>query len=76
MNPSQSKKHSIFESLTNVAVGYFVALASQLLIFPLFGIHIPLSQNIAIGMIFTVVSIFRSYILRRVFNWIHIKQQR
>lgn len=64
----QSKYHSFLESLTNIAVGYFVALASQLLIFPMYGIHIPLSDNILIGAWFTVVSIVRSYVLRRWFN--------
>jgi hypothetical protein len=65
---SQPKTHSLLESLTNVAFGYFVALASQLLIFPLYGIHIPLSDNAVIGVWFTVISIIRSYVLRRMFN--------
>jgi hypothetical protein len=65
---SQTKTHSFLESLTNVSVGYLVALASQLLIFPLYGIHISLSDNIAIGVWFTVISIIRSYVLRRWFN--------
>jgi len=64
----QSKYHSFLESLTNILVGYFVALASQLLIFPFYGIHIPLSDNILIGAWFTVISIVRSYVLRRWFN--------
>ena len=64
----QSKKHSLIESLTNVAIGYFVALASQLLIFPLMGYNVPVSDNIIIGLCFTVISIIRSYILRRFFN--------
>ncbi len=67
---SQSRKYSFFESLINVAIGYGVALASQLLVFPLFGINIPLASNIAIGVIFTFISIGRSYCLRRLFNWI------
>lgn len=70
---SQPKKYSLFESLANVAIGYFVALFSQLIVFPLVGIHIPLGTNILIGLIFTGVSIVRSYTLRRVFNWIHLK---
>lgn len=65
---SQSKKASLAETLTNVAIGYLVALASQLAIFPLFGIHVPFHDNIAIGLWFTVISIVRSYILRRVYN--------
>jgi hypothetical protein len=34
------------------------------------GIPVSLSQNIAIGAIFTAVSLARSYALRRTFNWL------
>ena len=64
----QSRTQSAIESCLNVIIGYAVALASQLAIFPMFGIHIPLSDNIAIGAWFTVISIVRGYIVRRVFN--------
>ena len=64
----QSKRMSMVETCTNVAIGYFVALASQLAIFPLFGINISFSDNLAIGAWFTVISIVRGYIVRRVFN--------
>lgn len=64
----QSKKHSLFESITNVLAGYGVALASQLVIFPFFNIHISLNDNIIIGLWFTLISIIRSYLLRRVFT--------
>lgn len=65
---SQSKFHSAIEACANVAVGYLVALASQLLVFPMFGIHIPFSSNLAIGAWFTIISLVRSYVLRRWFN--------
>lgn len=64
----QSKKQSLMESITNVAIGYSISLASQLIIFPLFDIHIQLKDNILIGAWFTVISIIRSYVIRRVFN--------
>ena len=64
----QSRLHSFIESLTNIAIGYAVAVTSQMLIFPLYGIHIPLTQNLAIGLWFTVISIIRSYLLRRWFT--------
>ena len=64
----QTRVHSFIESWVNVAVGYFVALLSQLVVFPCFGIHIPLSSNIKIGAWFTVISIGRSYIIRRWFT--------
>lgn len=64
----QSKKHSFIESLTNVAIGYVVALLSQIAVFPMFNIYVPLSDNLLIGLWFTVISIFRSYVVRRYFN--------
>lgn len=64
----QTRRHSLIESFSNVLTGYFVALASQLAIFPLFGIHVPFRDNILIGLYFTVISIIRSYVLRRWFT--------
>jgi hypothetical protein len=64
----QTRTHSLAESMANVAIGYLVALASQLVIFPCFGIHVPLRTNIEIGLWFTAVSIARSYCLRRWFT--------
>lgn len=65
---AQTRKMSAVESVANVLIGYFVALAAQALIFPLFGIHIPASSHAAIGGLFTAVSLVRSYLLRRFFN--------
>jgi len=64
----QSKKHSLLESITNVSVGYGVAVMSQIIIFPIFDIHTSLSSNLQIGLWFTGVSIVRSYALRRWFT--------
>lgn len=64
----QTRKHSMLESITNVVIGYFVALASQLAIFPLFGINVTFRENLLIGLYFTVISIIRSYLLRRWFT--------
>ena len=64
----QSRWHSAIESLTNVAIGYGVALASQLLIFPFYDIDISLQDNIAIGVWFTLISFVRSYVIRRYFT--------
>lgn len=64
----QSKKHSLIESVSNVLIGYLVALFSQLLIFPFFDIDVSLSDNVLIGLWFTLISIVRSYTLRRFFN--------
>ena len=61
----QKKRHSLCEAVISTTIGYFVALASQLVIFPLFNIHVPLHDNIMIGVYFTAISIVRSYAIRR-----------
>jgi Kef-type K+ transport system membrane component KefB len=66
----QTRKKSLLESLLNVLIGYGIAVLAQLAIFPLFNIHVPLHDNLLIGALFTVVSIVRSYLLRRLFNWL------
>jgi hypothetical protein len=48
-----------------------VAVASQIAILPLFGVHLPLADNLAIGGYFTVISLVRSYAVRRLFNRLH-----
>lgn len=64
----QSRISSLSESISNVIVGYGIAVGSQLIIFPLFGISIPLSHNFAIGLWFMAVSLVRCYLMRRIFN--------
>ncbi len=59
---------SLIESLCNVVVGYLVALAVQVILFPHLGIHLDLYQNMLIGLVFTAVSIVRGYLVRRLFN--------
>lgn len=70
----QSRLASFAESLVNVAIGYSVALVSQLVVFPLYGIHVPFSTNLWIGFWFTLISIARSYILRRWFNGLTVRR--
>lgn len=64
----QSRTASLMEAATNVLVGYGVALAAQQLIFPLFTIRTTLAQDAGIAAAFTVVSVLRSYLLRRIFE--------
>ena len=45
----QSRWMSLVESVANVLVGYIVAVATQYLVFSLFGLHATLSQNLMIG---------------------------
>lgn len=65
----QKKRHSLIESIANTAIGFGINVTAQHLIFPLFGIFISWSENLTIAMFFTVISIIRGYVLRRVFNF-------
>ena len=65
---TQTRTHSAMETCANVVIGYVVAIVAQVAIFPMFGIVVPLGKNMGIGLAFTVVSVVRSYALRRLFN--------
>jgi len=69
----QSRVMSFVEAVTNVVVGYGVAVITQIMIFPVFGLHTTLSQNLKIGALFTIVSICRSFALRRLFEAIQVR---
>jgi hypothetical protein len=69
----QSRRLSLLEAIANVAVGYALAVVTQVVVFPWFGLHASLSKNLALGVIFTAISLIRSYALRRLFNRISHK---
>lgn len=71
----QSRLMSLVEAIVNVAVGYGVAVATQLMVFPWFDLPARLDDALAIGAIFTVVSILRSFLLRRLFEAIRVGGQ-
>ena len=64
----QSRMMSLVEAITNVVVGYAVAVLTQLAVFPLFGLEAAFGEHLAIGMVFVVISLIRSYLLRRLFE--------
>jgi len=70
----QSRWMSLVEAVTNVLVGYGVAVMTQVLVFPLFGLHATLRDNLTIGLVFTAVSLVRGYCLRRVFEAWRVRQ--
>jgi len=64
----QTKLLSLTESLTNTFSGLIISFIIQLIIYPAMNIPVKLHQNIIITIVFTVASIARSYIIRRIFN--------
>jgi hypothetical protein len=70
----QSRLHSLIESWTNIVVGLLVTLTANALLFPLFGWSISTRQNITLGFLYTLISLGRSYALRRAFNRWHVNK--
>lgn len=71
----QSRRMSLVESLANVAIGYGVAVLAQIAVFPFFGLHVSLADNLVMGAVFTIVSIVRSFTLRRVFEEFRMRSE-
>ena len=69
----QTRRGSLIETITNIVVGLAVSLVVNATVFPLLGFHITGSQNVTLTIIYTIISIVRSYILRRTFNQISIR---
>ena len=63
----QSRRMSLIEAITNVALGYVLAVFTQIIVFPWFGLRPSLGDNLALGLVFTSISLIRGYALRRLF---------
>lgn len=69
----QSRSMSLIESCINIGVGFGISLGAQILFLPMLGVTINIHQNLAFAAIMTAVSICRSYLLRRLFEALHIR---
>jgi hypothetical protein len=62
---------SAVEAVVSTAIGYIAAVATQMVVFPVFGLAVGIWENLGIGLAFTVVSVVRSYLVRRLFERLH-----
>lgn len=70
----QSRRASAVEVLTGTFVGLVLAIAAgQWVIYPAFGLHPTLGKNLWMTLAFTAVGLVRSYVWRRLFNWLSIR---
>ncbi len=70
----QSCLASFTESATNIVVGFGISLGAQMLFLPMLGVPINHIQNFVFACIMTVISLARSFILRRIFEALHIRR--
>jgi len=64
----QTRIQSLIEASLNTLSGLVVTMLAQDIIYPFYNIHTTTGQNLSLALIFTVLSIIRSYIWRRLFN--------
>lgn len=64
----QTKLGSFVEAWANIAVGFGINFVANLLVLPMFGFGVTPSDALGIGVVFTAISLARSYVLRRWFN--------
>jgi hypothetical protein len=65
---TQTRTGSAVETATNLVVGQLINFTANMTVLPLFGLHPTPADAVGMGLIFTVISVARSYTLRRVFN--------
>jgi membrane protein implicated in regulation of membrane protease activity len=65
---NQTRLGSFIEAWFNVLIGFGINWCANMLILPLFGFHVSGGQAFGIGVLFTVISVVRSYAIRRWFN--------
>jgi hypothetical protein len=69
----QSRAMSLLETSLSTAAGFGISLAAQSTVLPMLGVTVSFSQNIAFAVVMTFVSIARQYVMRRIFEALHIR---
>ena len=66
---SQTRSMSLIESVANTGAGFLVSLVLQISLFSLMSIETTTTQNLLMSGVFTVASLVRGYLMRRMFVW-------
>jgi hypothetical protein len=69
----QSRRASAAEALLNIIIGFWISVLANIWLLPFWGYSVSIVQGIEIGILFTLISLLRSYLLRRLFNHFHVK---
>lgn len=73
MVQKQSMKMSFVESMVSTAIGFATSFAGNVIIFHVMDKHISNTENFWVTVFFTVLSLTRSFLVRRWFNARHSK---
>ena len=64
----QSMRDSMLETWTNIGIGFGINYAANMVVLPLAGLPVSAGGAFLIGVIFTAISVVRSFAIRRWFN--------
>jgi hypothetical protein len=64
----QTKRMSFIESLTNIFIGYCINFTANMIVLPFFVDGFTVQDNLIVGGIYTLISLVRTYLIRRCFN--------
>lgn len=67
----QTHLGSFIEAWANIAVGFSINWGANMVILPMYGFHIRPGAAFSMGLLLTVISLVRSYVIRRWFNGLH-----
>lgn len=68
----QSRLMSLVEATTNTLIGWGISvIVGQTVIYPYFGYEVTVMDNMGMTAAFVAVSLARSYLFRRLFEWMH-----
>jgi len=74
----QTRFDLFMEALVNLLIGFIITVIANLFVYPAFGVIVPFHTNMGITLVFSLISVIRSYTLRRIFNgrpiWLTMKQ--
>jgi hypothetical protein len=66
---SQTIRRSWVEAWINILIGFGINFTANMVILPLFGFRsLTVENNIYIGIIYTGISLIRTFCIRRIFN--------
>lgn len=67
---AQTRLGSFVEAWVNIAIGFGINFTANLIVLPWFGFNVTATDAFGIGVVFTAISLARSFLLRRAFNGI------
>ena len=65
----QSMRESMLETWTNILIGFGINYSANMVVLPLAGLPVSATGAFQVGVIFTAISVVRSFLIRRFYNY-------